>query len=189
MTGIANRQFYDQTLSREWNRCLAAGAPVSLIIADIDHFKLLNDCVGHAAGDSCLRDLAIILENTARRASDMVARTGGEEFAILLPEADENDARAAASRIAAAIASAAIAHPASPIGPYVTVSLGVATARPKDGFSAWELTALADRLVYRAKTDGRNRIRQQSLGDPALPRARRLRDIRTPTARLAPESA
>jgi len=176
LTGIANRQFYDQALSREWANCLRAGAPISVILADVDHFKLLNDCIGHAAGDSCLRDLASVLENCALRPADIVARTGGEEFALLLPDTSERGARTTAQRIATAIEHAAMAHPASPIGPFITVSLGVATARPRDGFSAWELTALADRLVYRAKQDGRNRMRQQSLGDPPAAPPTRPRD-------------
>lgn len=167
LTGIANRQYFDRALSREWRRCHAAGTPMSIILVDVDHFKLLNDCVGHPAGDSCLRDLAIILENSALRPADLVARTGGEEFSILLPDTAERGARVTANRIAAAIANATIAHPASPIGPFVTASLGVATAYPREGFSAWELSALADRLVYRAKQDGRNRIRQDSLGEGA----------------------
>ncbi len=167
LTGIANRQYFDQAVSREWRRCHAAGTPISMILVDVDHFKMLNDCVGHAAGDSCLRDLAIILENSALRPADLVARTGGEEFSILLPNTAERGARVTANRIAAAIANATMAHPASPIGPYVTVSVGVATAHPREGFSDWELSALADRLVYRAKQDGRNRIRQESLGSGA----------------------
>jgi diguanylate cyclase (GGDEF)-like protein len=167
LTGIANRQYFDRALSREWRRCHADGTPISMILVDVDHFKLLNDSIGHPAGDSCLRDLAIILENSALRPADLVARTGGEEFSILLPDTAERGARVTANRIAAALANAAMAHPASPLGPFVTASLGVATAHPREGFSAWELCALADRLVYRAKQDGRNRIRQESLGEGA----------------------
>jgi len=173
LTGLVNRQYYDQVLTREWARCQNAGLPVSLVLVDVDHFKLLNDCIGHAAGDSCLRDLAIILENTVQRPEDLVARTGGEEFAILLPGMDDDGARIAANRIALAVANAGIAHPASPIGPYVSVSLGVATALPGSGFAAWELTAMADRMVYRAKQEGRNCVRQQVLGEPVPPPIRR----------------
>lgn len=187
LTGIANRQFYDQALSREWRRCHGAGAPVSMLLIDVDHFKMLNDRVGHAAGDSCLRDLAIILENAALRPADLVARSGGEEFSILLPDTAARGARVTANRIAAAIASAAMAHPASPIGPYVTVSIGVATAYPRNGFSAWELSALSDRLVYQAKQDGRNRICQQNLGDEAPPTPKFDRD--PPLATCQQESA
>jgi len=169
LTGAANRRAYESALTKEWLRCQSIGAPLSLVMLDVDFFKLLNDSIGHAAGDACLRDLARLLESCLSRPGQILARTGGEEFTILLPETNEMAARSVARRVLDTIRDAAIAHPCSPLGAHLTVSLGVATGRAGEGFAAWELTALADRLVYSAKREGRNRLRQESLGVEAPP--------------------
>jgi len=164
LTGIANRRAYETALQREWLRCQALSAPVSLLTLDIDFFKLLNDSLGYKAGDACLRELAIVLEAALDRPGQMLARTGGDEFVVLLPETSETEARSVARRVIGRLEQAGIAHPCSPLGAYVTASVGIATAHPAEGFAGWELTALADRLVYAAKREGRNRTRQESLG-------------------------
>jgi diguanylate cyclase (GGDEF)-like protein len=163
LTGIANRRHYDQVLDREWSRCRLEGCDISLVLIDVDFFKLLNDGVGHEAGDDCLRDIARLLEHCVREPGSLVARTGGEEFACLLPGLGEVPARAVANRITAALRDQCMPHPDSPIGPHITISLGVATARPAEGFTMRDLTGLADRLMYSAKSDGRDCIRQQRL--------------------------
>ena len=164
LTGIANRRHYDQVLASAWRRCRNEGAEISLVLLDVDFFKLLNDGIGHAAGDECLRDLALLLSRCIMRPDDLVARTGGEEFACLLPGTGEAGARVIAERIAAALREERMPHPDSPIGPLVTISLGVATAKPAQGYTHRDLTSLADRLVYAAKNAGRNCIRQDRLG-------------------------
>jgi diguanylate cyclase (GGDEF)-like protein len=169
LTGTATRLAYDAALLKEWVRCQGIGAPVSLIMLDVDFFKLLNDSLGPAIGDGRLRELARLLESCLSRPGQMLARTGGEEFAILLPETNEAAAASLARRVMDSITEAAIPHPCSPLGPHLTVSLGVATARAGDGYAAWELTALADRLVYAAKREGRNRVRQETLEAAAAP--------------------
>lgn len=165
LTGVANRRHFETVLACRWQSARATGLPVSLILLDVDHFKLLNDGIGHHAGDSCLRDLTQILQTALTEPGEFLARVGGEEFAILLPGRDPTQAGAAARRVIAAVREARIAHPCSPVGPHLTVSLGVATAWPATGTCAWELTSLADRLVYAAKAGGRNCLRQDTMAE------------------------
>jgi diguanylate cyclase (GGDEF)-like protein len=164
LTGIANRRHYDDMLAREWRRCRRDAVDISLILIDVDFFKLLNDGVGHEAGDDCLRELAAVLEHCVQRPGDLVARTGGEEFACVLPGTGAEEARRLAERIAAAVRAHRMPHPGSPLGPHITISLGVATARPAEGLSERDLAALADELVYAAKSGGRDCIRQKVMG-------------------------
>jgi len=185
MTGVANRRFFEHALGREWVEGLRTAAPVSLVLVNVDHFRLLNDCVGYEAGDACLREACAVIEGCLAGPGDLLARIGGDEFAGLLADTGEQAARSAAERIMTALQAAAIAHPCSPIGPHVTVSIGVATARPMKFHHSWELTALADRLLCAAKQDGRNRIGQQTLGaapPPAPPGGRRA-NVATASAR------
>lgn len=171
LTGIANRRHYDQVLAREWRRCRREGRDLSLILMDVDFFKLLNDGVGHAAGDDCLHALATMLTACVDRPDYLVARTGGEEFACVMPGAGGTEARDMAEHIAATLKAQRLPHPGSPIGPHITISLGVATANPADGFTLRDLTGLADRLVYAAKSDGRDCIRQHQLSSDGLKQA------------------
>ena len=176
LTSLTNRRFFEQALAREWIEGQRAAAPVSLVLVNVDHFRLLNDCIGYAAGDACLKEVGAAIEACLTGPGDLLARTGGDEFAGLLADTGEQAARAAAERIMTALRAAAIAHPCSPIGPHVTVSVGVATARPMKFHHGWELMALADRLLHAAKHDGRSRISQQTLGaapPPAPPGGRR----------------
>jgi diguanylate cyclase (GGDEF)-like protein len=158
MTGIANRRRFDETLQREWRRCARTGAPVSLLMLDVDYFKAYNDHYGHQQGDDCLRRVAQILFETAGRPGDLVARYGGEEFVCLLPEIDEAGAVAVADKLAAAIRQARIAHPRSPLRPLVTVSIGAATARDLSARPE-QLVACADQLLYAAKRGGRDQVK------------------------------
>lgn len=176
LTSLVNRRFFEQALAREWVEGQRAAAPVSLVLVNVDHFRLLNDCIGYAAGDACLKEVGATIAACLTGPGDLLARTGGDEFAGLLADTGEQAARAAAERIMAALRAAAIAHPCSPLGAHVTVSVGVATARPMKFHHGWELMALADRLLEAAKHDGRNRISQQTLGaapPPAPPGGRR----------------
>jgi len=177
LTSVANRRFFEKALAREWVEGQRTVAPVSLVLVNVDHFRLLNDCIGYAAGDACLREVSTTIEACFTGPGDLLARVGGDEFAGLLADTGEQAARAVAERIMATLRAAAIAHPCSPIGPHVTVSVGVATARPMKFHHGWELMALADRLLHAAKQDGRNRIGQQTLGaapPPAPPGGRRV---------------
>lgn len=158
LTGVANRRQFDETLDAEWRRARRSRAAVSLIIVDVDQFKAYNDACGHQAGDGCLQAVARALSTVAHRAGDLVARYGGEEFAVILPGLDLEHARALAEAMRNAVEHLALPHPASPVGPSVTVSLGVASRQPLRGDTFAALVHEADVALYRAKSEGRNRV-------------------------------
>ncbi|HQR39366.1 MAG TPA: PleD family two-component system response regulator [Blastocatellia bacterium] len=157
LTGIANRRHFEESFDQEWRRAARVGTALSLLMVDIDLFKSLNDAKGHQYGDDCLRQVAGTLSDTLRRAGDLVARYGGEEFAVVLPGSDTDGAVAIAEEIRARVEALGVKHEQSPCG-VVTVSLGVATAFPIDGDSPASLIDAADRALYQAKHDGRNRL-------------------------------
>ena len=157
LTGIANRRRFDEVLLREWRRCARAQLPLSLIMLDVDQFKPYNDHYGHQAGDECLRAVAQLLAEQVMRPGDLVARYGGEEFVCLLPETDEDGAVLVAERLREAVAERGLPHAVSPVAGHVTISLGVATARPTMEDTPDRLTQLADGLLYEAKRAGRDR--------------------------------
>lgn len=166
MTGIANRRRFDDALEREWRRCARAGTPLSLLMIDVDHFKAYNDYCGHPQGDACLRQVARLLLDSVGRPGDLVARYGGEEFVCLLPSIGNAGALAVATKVAAALRNADIAHPRSPLGPRLTISIGVATANDLT-VKAKTLVAFADKLLYAAKAAGRNQIKVGQLSAKA----------------------
>jgi diguanylate cyclase (GGDEF)-like protein len=159
LTGLANRRALDERLLAEWRRAAREGLPLSVVLADVDRFKALNDQLGHPAGDACLIALGETLACAARRAGDFVARFGGEEFAVVLPATGAAGARATAEQQRAAVEERALPHPD---GGGVTASFGVATARPAAAADAAAgiaaLLAAADAALYRAKRAGRNRV-------------------------------
>jgi diguanylate cyclase (GGDEF)-like protein len=158
LTGLANRRHFDVILDREVRRLARSGAPLSLIMMDVDYFKKYNDCYGHVAGDDCLRQVAEAVEANTHRAADIVARYGGEEFAVLLPETGHRGAVQLAERIREAILRARIPHDGSPVSDRVTSSFGVASVLCAPLYSPQDLVALADEHLYRAKSNGRNRV-------------------------------
>jgi diguanylate cyclase (GGDEF)-like protein len=158
LTGLANRRVFDQTLDRECARMNRTNSALSLLSIDADHFKLLNDSQGHQKGDEYLVALGAELTRLCRRQVDLAARCGGEEFAIILPDTDAADAERFAESVRLAIAGLQLPHPASPVAPFLTVSMGVATARPEWCCTPEALAAAADRALYAAKKAGRNRV-------------------------------
>ncbi len=158
LTGLANRRHFDRRLASEWTRAQRHGMQLALVLLDVDHFKAFNDHHGHPAGDACLRQVATLLAGVARRPTDLVARIGGEEFAVLLPHQNAADADAVARRCIATLDEAAIAHGASPVAAHVTCSAGVADAAVLGaaGDSA-QLLSAADGALYQAKQSGRRR--------------------------------
>jgi diguanylate cyclase (GGDEF)-like protein len=144
---------------REYDRARRNGAPVALVMADIDHFKQYNDHYGHPAGDECLRKVAGAVAEGARRPADLAARYGGEEFAVILADTDLAGANAVADRIRATVAGLDLRHPDSPSG-RVTLSMGLYVGHPslaeRNDPLAW--VDVADRLLYEAKDTGRNRV-------------------------------
>ncbi|BDA58870.1 diguanylate cyclase [Shewanella xiamenensis] len=165
LTNIGNRRLFDQMLQKEWSRGQRNNTPLSLIMLDIDHFKLFNDFYGHLAGDDCLKMLANSLSQSGRRAGELVTRYGGEEFVILLPNTDHQSALDTAKHVHQLIQSLAIPHIKTDIG-IVTVSVGVACLLPSDKHNALELVHQADTALYLAKSAGRNCIR--SVHEPEI---------------------
>jgi diguanylate cyclase (GGDEF)-like protein len=158
LTGIANRRQFDARLAETWARQGRDRAPLALLMADVDCFKALNDSAGHLRGDECLRLLARICERFALDEHDLIARYGGEEFVLLLPGRALDAAVAQAEALRRAVAEEALVHPASPLAPHVTISVGVAVLVPSAAASAEQLMAAADRAMYEAKTGGRDRV-------------------------------
>jgi len=158
LTGIANRRRFDRQLASEWRRMALERGPLALLMVDADAFKPLNDLCGHLYGDECLRELAHICGGFADGDGDLVARFGGEELVLLLPRRDLQAATAIADALRVAVEAQAMQHPASPVAPHVTVSVGVATAFPDASRPPEHLIASADRAMYAAKRQGRNRV-------------------------------
>ncbi|GAX61989.1 response regulator [Candidatus Scalindua japonica] len=158
LTGLANRRFFNEFLNKEWRRCERLRQPLSLILLDVDHFKLFNDHYGHVAGDECLKKIGTVLNSYAKRPSDLSARYGGEEFALILGNIDIRESTQIANAILHSIRDLAIPHEYSNSFPGVTVSLGVTMTYPCMNKDETDLIKAADKSLYRAKENGRNRI-------------------------------
>jgi len=158
LTSVANRRRFDEVLESEWKRLARHSRPLSLVLLDVDHFKPYNDTYGHPGGDECLRRIAVVLQGAAHRSEDLVARYGGEEFALLLPETPMEGAGELAEGVRQAVEDLQMQHSGSPTASVVTISAGVGTATPTVHGNPQQLIELADRALYRAKEEGRNRI-------------------------------
>ena len=158
LTGLFNRRHFDTVKDEEFQRAMRSGLPLSLLVCDIDHFKNFNDHYGHAQGDQCLRAVARALQSVITRSGDTLARIGGEEFAIVLPAADEAAALQLAQRVRQAVADLQLPHAASEVGPCVTLSIGVAQLDLLNMGAFDGLFEAADMALYRAKKNGRNRV-------------------------------
>lgn len=163
LTGVANRRYFEEMLTNEWQRCRRNQSPLSVIFIDVDYFKRYNDLYGHLRGDGCLKAIASTLKANVNRPGDVVARYGGEEFTCLLPETDLSGAKHIAEKIQAAVRLLAIPHGKSKVAPVVTISLGVATAERVLGDDSSALVSAADQSLYAAKASGRGRVRSTSL--------------------------
>jgi diguanylate cyclase (GGDEF)-like protein len=158
LTGISNRRACDDRLAEEWRRAVRSGGALACLMIDVDHFKAFNDTYGHLAGDDCLRKVASVLDAELRRAGDFLARYGGEEFCGLVAGADSASLAELGERLRAAVAALCIPHASSPTAPWVTVSIGVACTQPtREGLPS-DLIAAADRQLFAAKGQGRNRV-------------------------------
>ncbi len=158
LTGISNRRAFDQQILCEWGHALRNRCEVSLLMLDVDHFKEYNDTFGHPQGDVMLQRIAQVVQGELKRSLDVLCRYGGEEFAVLLPGTGPEGARAVAERIRASVADTEVYDPDTRRLTKPTVSIGVATAFPAEGDMLSELIERADRLLYQAKSKGRNRV-------------------------------
>lgn len=157
LTGLANRRLYDETLQREWRRCMRLNRPMSVLMIDVDHFKRYNDGYGHQTGDDCLKVVAEEVAHAAPRAGDLAARYGGEEFVLVLGETDREGALAVAQRIRDNVAALKLVHEGSPHG-HVTVSCGLCSVLPDESLQVERLVKSADSALYTAKERGRNGV-------------------------------
>jgi diguanylate cyclase (GGDEF)-like protein len=158
LSGVFNRRYFDQQLGVEWARAARNSTPLSVIMVDVDHFKLFNDRYGHQAGDDCLRLIAQTLKSGLRRPSDLVARYGGEEFACILPDTGFAVALAMAKEMERMVRALKIPHEFSQFDGVITASLGLATRTAQVGGDAVALVGLADAQLYQAKQSGRGQV-------------------------------
>jgi two-component system chemotaxis family response regulator WspR len=158
LTGLSNRRYFDEYMGAEWKRAVRSQTPLSIAMIDVDHFKLYNDTYGHLAGDEALKRVSMAIMESCKRSTDLAARYGGEEFVVIFPATPANDLRAIAEAVRASVEALAIPHRASKVGPFVTISMGVASAVPQQSQSSATLIESADKALYAAKFTGRNRV-------------------------------
>ncbi len=157
LTQLPNRRYYDFFVSREWKRAMRQGYPLSMIMIDIDYFKIYNDKMGHIQGDNCLQNVARTMRRYFRRAGDLIARYGGEEFCVVAA-CDAIQIAQLAEILRKSVEDMQLPHPGSKISSFVTISLGTATVVPDETIEFEELLRRADQSLYQAKENGRNRV-------------------------------
>ncbi len=158
LTEIPNRRRFAEVYEREWRRCMRNNTPLSLIVVDVDHFKLYNDTYGHAAGDLLLKRVAAAIQGSLKRPADFVARYGGEEFVVILPEIEAENGKQIAEKIRFEVEAQKIPFPDSAVAAWLTVSLGGATHTPVHAELDAALFVQADHCLYAAKHGGRNQV-------------------------------
>ena len=156
LTKIANRRFFDHFMEQQWSKCQRDERDLAIILCDVDFFKIYNDTYGHQEGDSCLQKVALALSDSVR-GSDLAARYGGEEFVIVLPDSNTETANIVAQRIRSKLKAMQIPHEGSKVSQYVSISMGIASVRHNKAISPKELIEMADKGLYLAKKQGRDR--------------------------------
>jgi len=167
LSGVFNRRYFDQQIATEWARSVRNNSPLSLILLDVDYFKLYNDRYGHQAGDDALRMIAVTLKAALRRPADLVARYGGEEFACILPDTSFEDATTLANDLERKIRFLGIPHDKSTVDQVVTISLGLSTREGNTEGDSTGLIGQADSQLYKAKNSGRGKVCGEILREPA----------------------
>ncbi|BAY17801.1 response regulator receiver modulated diguanylate cyclase [Nostoc sp. HK-01] len=173
LTQVASRRRFEEYFSQEWQRMARDQLPLSLILCDVDYFKSYNDTYGHRAGDRCLQKVAQAIKDSVKRPADLVARYGGEEFAVILPKTEMQGAAILAEKICSVVRKLAIPHSNSQVSGYVTISAGVAADIPQPGSDFQDIISAADRALYQAKIEGRDRFQlsnKQSTYNFSIPR-------------------
>ena len=158
LTGLSNRREFNEKISNEWNRRSRGNSTFSLLLIDVDEFKAYNDTYGHCMGDEVLRRVAEIIKSCVYRPTDLVTRYGGEEFAVILMDTDVKGARLVAELIRAQVGIHYIKHSSSRVKPYLTVSIGLAEANKSTKLSKDDFIASVDKLLYKAKENGRDQV-------------------------------
>jgi len=158
LTGLATRRRFEDALQSEWRRCRRHQAPLTIAMMDIDFFKPFNDNYGHGAGDDCLRKVGNVLGKQVKRAADLVARYGGEEFVCVMPETDLAGGMAFGHALRQAVLDLNLTHEHSQVSGQVTMSVGVSSVVPTEDMDPTDLVRSADKQLYKAKENGRNRV-------------------------------
>lgn len=158
LTGVANRRMFDSVMELEWHNAKRHRQPLSLIMIDIDYFKQYNDHYGHLQGDDCLKRVSQALDEAATRSRDFIARFGGEEFVLVLPDSDAESAATVAERCRKAIFKLQIPHAKSEVSQLLTISLGVGSVVPGPDDELMDFIETVDKRLYLAKQSGRNAI-------------------------------
>jgi diguanylate cyclase (GGDEF)-like protein len=158
LTTLANRHYFDSYLQQQWSLMKRLNKPLSLLMCDIDFFKQYNDTFGHHAGDECLIQIAQVFKNVVKRDTDLIARYGGEEFAIIIPDSSNEAATKIAKEVVEAVRSLQISHSRPDEKDIVTISIGVSTIVPTNANSTELLITSADKMLYSAKSNGRDRV-------------------------------
>ncbi len=158
LTGVANRRYFDESISQEWRRAARESKSLGMVMLDIDFFKFFNDNYGHQKGDYCLKQVASALNEGLNRPGDFVARYGGEEFTIVLPNTDTDGAVFVAEGMRKTVEDLGIPHAYSKVCDYVTVSLGAGSIFPSMDMNPSRLISMVDNALYQAKNEGRNRV-------------------------------
>ncbi|MEX0693097.1 MAG: PleD family two-component system response regulator [Rhodospirillales bacterium] len=158
LTGIPNRRSFDQHIRAEWQRGMRSKSELSLLLIDIDYFKPYNDTYGHQAGDACLTLVAKALSSSVHRPGDLVARYGGEEFVCVLPATNLEGASAIGQTLRQAVNFQKIPHKSSSVCGHVTISIGAAAVLPDPSSEIGDLIGAADAMLYKAKSEGRDRV-------------------------------
>jgi len=158
LTGLPNRRYFEEFFDLEWRRCVRIGAPISLAIIDLDHFKLLNDTYGHQAGDECLKSVSRVLKSFHKRPGDLCARYGGEEFAVVYGNTNMDQALVLVRELQSAIRALNIPNKKSPTVPTLTASIGLASIHPNKYDNKNDLIRSSDESLYLAKGNGRNQV-------------------------------
>lgn len=170
LTGVANRRHALSLLEAEWKRSSRDGTPLSLVMIDLDHFHTFNETYGHPGGDACLRRVAAEMVVCLRRPSDFLGRYGGEEFVAVLANTDAVGAKLVAERLRSSVEALALPHAGSTTSPFVTISVGFATAQAQANIPAENLLYAADHALLAAKANGRNRVVGDAPTNPPRPR-------------------
>ncbi len=167
LTGISNRWRFDEVLDTEWRRCARNRTTLSVMLLDVDLFKQYNDHYGHGAGDDCLKRIAGALASSLFRPGDVVARYGGEEFGAVLPDTHGEGACQVAERLRGQVAALAVPHHYSAVADHVTISIGCVSTIPPRGGVPDILVEAVDKMLYQAKSEGRNRVCYKNFPVPA----------------------